>query len=50
MDTKQLITLIEEYKKPYAENLEAMNYEDPTLYDYAQGIVDTCDFVLSKLQ
>ena len=50
MNTEQLITLIQEYKKPYAENLEAMNYEDPTLYDYAQGIVDTCDFIVSKLQ
>jgi hypothetical protein len=50
MNNEQLIELIQEYRQAYVDDVEAMAYDDPTLYDYAEGILDACDFVLSKLQ
>lgn len=50
MNTKEIIAMIQDYRQTYAEDLESMGYNDPTLYDYAEGILDACDFILSKIQ
>jgi hypothetical protein len=50
MTKEEIIALIQDYKQPFVEDLDSMGYKDPTLYDYAEGIIDACDFILSKIQ
>ena len=50
MTKEEIIALIQDYKQPFVEDLDSMGYNDPTLYDYAEGIIDACDFILSKIQ
>jgi hypothetical protein len=50
MDKQELIDIITKYKENHLKDLDSGKFADPSFCDYAEGTIDTCDFILSKLQ